>query len=209
MSCTWASLGRSAVDAVASACHDINILPASYDLETFESQTSIRGAFARLEIVFVSMPRADEMDLVNGKFLSQPAAVGTDYILDLVHHDAFAGRSTLVHAQVFVSVKLALPMEHADFMPLVGHDAALAIRKFRCLGNKHFQHSQSMTLNGTRRQRSRIRENQNQTCGDPHCVAVRSRAMCAHRKREAPGWIQPQFSPPLPGPFCWRVSSRA
>ena len=58
-----------------------------------------------------------------------------------------------------------------------------------------------MTLNGTRRQRSRIRENQNHTCGHLHCVAVRPRAMCVHRKREGAGWIQPQFSPPLPGPF--------
>src|SRR5262245_58819906 len=148
------------------------------------------------------------MDFVSRKLLSQPAAIRTDHVLDLVHHDAFARRAALVHAQVFISVKLASPMKHTDFMPFVSHHAALAIGKFHRLGYKYFGHSESMTLNGTRRQRIRIRENQTQTCGHPHCIALRPRAMCVGRKREA-GWIQPQFSPSLPGPSCWRVSSKA
>jgi len=72
------------------------------------------------------------------KFLAQPTAIGTDHVIDLVHHDAFAGRPALMNAQVLISIELALPMENTDFSPIVSHNAAFAIRKFCGFGDKYF-----------------------------------------------------------------------
>src|SRR5581483_2145963 len=97
--------------------------------------------FARLQVVFVAVPRADEMNFGIGKRLADPGAVGADYVLDLVHDQPFASRAALVHAEIFIGVESTLPVKHADLAPRVRDDAALAIGKLRGLGNKYFRHA--------------------------------------------------------------------
>jgi hypothetical protein len=81
------------------------------------------------------------MNFLTRKFLAEPAAIGTEHILDLVHHDALARRPALMHAQVLVGVELALPMEHADLAPAVGDNPALAVGKLGSFGNENVRHA--------------------------------------------------------------------
>src|SRR5476649_2200167 len=122
---SWIS--ASLMRASASTCNDIDILPAPEHRKAFQFQLTVGGAFAGFQIVFVAMPRADEMNFISRKLLPAPGPVGSNHILDLVHHHAFAGRSALMHAQVLIGVEFPLPMEHADFARPVTHDAAFAI----------------------------------------------------------------------------------
>src|SRR5262249_60790679 len=115
MSWMSVSLGRSPTCTVVSACDDIYVLPAPDHFEAFQPQVRAGGAFTGREIVFIAMPGADEVHFIAGKLLPDPAAIRADHVFDLVHHDAFASRSALVHAQVLVGVELALPVEDADF----------------------------------------------------------------------------------------------
>ena len=52
--------GRSLV----SVRDDIDVLSAPNDVEAFQLQAVVGGAFARLEVIFVTVPGADEMDLI-------------------------------------------------------------------------------------------------------------------------------------------------
>jgi hypothetical protein len=57
-----------------------------------------------------------------------------------MHHDAFAGRPALVHAQIFVGVEFALPVEHADFPIFMNDNTSLAVGELRNLGYVDFRH---------------------------------------------------------------------
>jgi hypothetical protein len=58
------------------AGNDIDVIPSAHDIEAFEPQLPIGRAFSGLEIVFMAVPRADELNLRGGEFLSLPVAVG-------------------------------------------------------------------------------------------------------------------------------------
>ena len=68
--------------------------------------------------------------------------VGRQHVLDLVHDQPFAGRPTLVQAQVGVGVELALPVENADVVRAVLDDAAVAVGEFGNLGYEDFRHAE-------------------------------------------------------------------
>src|SRR3954464_15570872 len=105
---------------------DIDVLSALHDLVAFQPQPPVGRTFAGLEIVFVAVPWADEVHLV-GESLPVPGSVGTEYVLDLVHDDAFAGRPTLMNAEILVGVERALPVKHADLFARMFDDTALAV----------------------------------------------------------------------------------
>src|SRR6185312_4395764 len=130
------SLGRS----IASACNDIDVLPAPDDTETLQFQIFVGHALTGPEIVLVAVPWADKMDLIVREFLADPAAVGADDILDLVHDQSFAGRPALVHAQIFIGKKFALPVENADLAGSMPDDPPLAFGELRNFRNEHFLH---------------------------------------------------------------------
>src|SRR5262249_44545605 len=92
------SLKPSFAGAAISACDDIDVLPTPHDFQVFLLQLAIGNAFTCLEIIFVAMPWADEVNFVVGKSLPHPAAIGTNNVFNLVHDDALAGRSALVDA---------------------------------------------------------------------------------------------------------------
>src|SRR5215470_5234192 len=139
----WMStlLRRSFASMGISACDDIDVLPAPDDFKVFQLQLAIGDAFAGLEIILVAVPWADEVNFVTGKLLPDPTAIGAKDILDLVHDDAFAGRSALMDAQILVRVELALPVKHSDLATLVRHDTSFAVGKLRDFSDKQFRHS--------------------------------------------------------------------
>src|ERR1700736_1365067 len=126
---------------IASAGEDIDVFPAPHDVEGFEPQPPVGRALAGLQVVFVAMPGADEMNLVRREFLAMPASVGTENVLDLVHDDALARRAALMHAEILVGVKFSLPAKDANLEPIMRHDAALTIRQFGGFGDKDFPHT--------------------------------------------------------------------
>src|ERR1700742_3410934 len=140
-----ASLTRSAAGMRVLARDDIDVLPAPHDVEALQLQAAVADTGAGFEIVFVAMPGADEMHIL-AEALAVPGAIGAEHVLDLVHHHAFAGRAALMQAQVFIGIKLAFPMEHADLAAVVAHDAAFAVGKPRDLVDKDFRHSSVVLL---------------------------------------------------------------
>src|ERR1700751_3591465 len=77
---------------VAASGDDIDVLAAADDVKRLELEPPVGRAFAGRDVVFVAMPRANEMRLGVRKFVPVPGAVGAEHVLDLVHDDALARR---------------------------------------------------------------------------------------------------------------------
>src|ERR1043166_5131949 len=135
---------KSCARGGATSGNDIDVLAAPHDLERLELETPVRRAFAGRDVVFVAVPRADEMRLGLGEALAVPGAVGSEHVLDLMHDHALARRSALVDAQVLVGVEAALPVEHADLDPIMGDDAPVAVGELGGLGDEHVRHGSSV-----------------------------------------------------------------
>src|SRR5437588_7172948 len=129
--------------------NDIDVLAAAHDRKRFELEPPVRRAFAGRDVVFVAVPRTDEMRLGRGEALAMPSAVGAEHVLDLVHDDALARGTALVNAQVLVGVVAALPVEHADLHPVVGDDAPVAVGELGGLGDEHVRHGSSVVCGVT------------------------------------------------------------
>src|SRR6516164_3367493 len=70
---------------------DEDIVAAPDDVELFQSQPPVADAFAGLQLVFITVPRADEMDLVRER-LALIGAVRRDHVDHAVDHEPLAGR---------------------------------------------------------------------------------------------------------------------
>src|SRR5262249_28736307 len=123
--------------------NDENIVTAADDLELLQLQPPVADAFAGLELVFVAVPRADEMHVVR-ECLALVGAVLRDHVDHTVDHDPFAGRTAGMDALVAVSEVGAVLEEHADLGVAGEHDTAVAVLHLGRLGNEafgHFDHS--------------------------------------------------------------------
>src|SRR6516225_45339 len=118
---------------------DEDIFAAPNDVELFQSQPPVADAFARLQLVLVTVPRADEMDLVRER-LALIGAVRRDHIDHAVDHEPLAGRPAGMHAGVAVGEVGAILVEHADFRVSSNDDAPIAVLHLGCLGNEAFRH---------------------------------------------------------------------
>src|SRR5471030_497031 len=116
-----------------------DIFAAFDDFEFAQLEFAVADAFAGLDVVFVAVPRADEVHLV-AVGLALIGAVGGKYVDHVVDHHAFAGRPALVQASVAVGVVRAAVVEHADFAAPRVDDAAVAVGEFGGLGNEPFGH---------------------------------------------------------------------
>src|ERR1043166_2643576 len=128
----------------ATSGNDIDVLAAAHDRKRFELESPVRRAFAGGDVVFVTMPRADEVRFGRREALAVPGAIGTEHVFDLVHDDALARRAALVDAQILVGVEAALPIEHADLDPVVGNDAPVALGELGGFGDEHVRHGSSV-----------------------------------------------------------------
>src|SRR5438067_9125073 len=125
--------------------HDENLF-ATPDHRIFAKlQAAVAGAFAGLDVVFITMPGADEMQLV-GKGLAFIGAIGGDDVHHFVDQDAFARRAAGMDAIIAVGVILPVLEEHADLVLAGDHDPALAILEIGRLGDKAFGHLSSLPL---------------------------------------------------------------
>src|SRR5580704_2740791 len=102
--------------------HDVDFVATPHHLESLQLQLGIAHAMAGLEVVFVAVPRADEVHLV-GKGLALVGAIRRDDIDHLVDHDAFASRSAGMDAVVAVSEVAAALMKYADLVLTGRNDA--------------------------------------------------------------------------------------
>src|SRR5258708_17518445 len=103
-----------------------DIFAAPNDVEVFQSQPPVADAFARLQLVLVTVPRADEMNLVRER-LALIGAVRRDHIDHAVDHEPLAGRPASMHAGVAVGEVGATLVEHADFRASSNDDAPIAV----------------------------------------------------------------------------------
>src|SRR5262249_22082891 len=118
---------------------DEDIFAAPNDVELFPSQPPVADAFAGLQLVFITVPGADEMNLV-GERLPLIGAVRRDHVDHAVDHEPLAGRSTGMDASVAVGEVGAVLVEHADFRVSSNDDASIAVLHLGCLGNEAFRH---------------------------------------------------------------------
>src|SRR5258708_7638343 len=119
---------------------DEDIFAAPNDVELFQSQPPVADAFARLQLVLVTVPRADEMNLVRER-LALIGAVRRDHIDHAVDHEPLAGRPASMHAAVAVGDAHPPLVHHADFPLPSTHTAPLPAFHLARLGNEAFPHS--------------------------------------------------------------------
>src|SRR6516225_4382857 len=121
---------------------DEDIFAAPNDVELFQSQPPVADAFAGLQLVFITVPRADEMNLV-GERLPLIGAVRRDHVDHAVDHEPLAGRAAGMDASVAVGEVGAVLVEHADFGVSSNDDAPIAVLHLGRLGNEAFRHGHS------------------------------------------------------------------
>ena len=125
------NLAKVANDSMAELCakHPDRFpgFAAADDIVFLQAQPPVGGAFAGLDVVFVAVPRADEVHPLLGELLPDPGLVRADHVLNLVHDQPLAGRTALVQAHVGVGVELAAPVEHADVVRAAFDDFSLAL----------------------------------------------------------------------------------
>src|SRR5260370_23532985 len=97
--------------AFAALGEDINFVAFLQHLVLAQLELAIRHAFAGLHVVFVAVPRTDEMHFVLGEVESLRGLVGQQPLLDFGDGEAFASGAALVQAEIAVGVELALMPE--------------------------------------------------------------------------------------------------
>src|SRR5262245_42266107 len=121
---------------------DQDIVAAPDDVELFQPQPSVADAFAGLQLVFITVPRADEMNLVRER-LALVGAVRRNHVDHAVDHEPLAGRPAGMDAGVAVGEVSAVLVEHADFRVSSDDDAAIAVLHLGRLGHEAFRHGGS------------------------------------------------------------------
>src|SRR5258707_1555700 len=86
--------------AFAALGEDINFVAFLQHLVLAQLELAIRPAFAGLHVVFVAVPRTDEMHFVLGEVASLRGIVGQRPLLDFGDGEAFARGAALVHAEM-------------------------------------------------------------------------------------------------------------
>src|SRR5262245_9639737 len=131
------------VDAPCTVLNDDeDIVAAPDDVELFQPQPSVADAFAGLQLVFITVPRADEMNLVRER-LALISAVRRDHVDHAVDHEPLTGRPAGMDASVAVGEVGAVLVEHADFRVSSNDDATIAVLHLGRLGNEAFRHGGS------------------------------------------------------------------
>src|SRR5499427_5338049 len=118
---------------------DEDIFAAPNDVELFQSQPPVADAFAGLQLVFITVTRADEMNIVRER-LALIGPVRRDHVDHAVDHEPLAGRPAGMDAGVAVGEIGAVLVEHADFRVSGNDDAPIAVLHLRRLGNEAFRH---------------------------------------------------------------------
>src|SRR6266849_203471 len=124
---------------VSPSGHDENIFASPHHVVFAQLELAVADAFAGLELVFVAMPRTDEMHLIAER-LAVISAVGGDEIDHPVDEQSFAGRPARMQAVVAVGIECVVLEEHPDLVWPGGDDPAVAVRQLVGLGDKPFGH---------------------------------------------------------------------
>src|SRR5262245_26584722 len=121
--------------------NDVNLVAFFPNFVFPQLQPAIRGALARLHVVFIAMPWADEMHLGFGELQTARGPVGQDHLLDLGDGDPLASRPALVQADVAVGIKLPFMPEDTD-LPVADKDnAAVTVLEFREFTDELLSHA--------------------------------------------------------------------
>src|SRR5215470_7780567 len=113
--------------AFAVLGEDINLVAFLHDLVLAQLELSVRHAFASLHVVFVAMPRTNEMHFALGEVEALRGLVGQQPLLDLGDGETLASGAALVQAEIAVGVELALVPEYADLVVSGEDDAAVSV----------------------------------------------------------------------------------
>src|ERR1051325_3061695 len=119
---------------------DVDVLAAPYHLVLAQLELAVAAELAGLHVVFVAVPRADEVQVV-AEGLPLVGAVGRDDVDHLVDQQPLAGRAALMDAQIAVGVEAAAGEEHADLVAPGGDDAPVSVGHLRRLGDEPFGHA--------------------------------------------------------------------
>src|SRR5262249_56174989 len=125
---------------VAALRDDIHLVSLLHDLVAAQLELSVGDAFAGLDVVFVAVPRADEMRFGVGEIETLGGLVRHDALFDLGDDQPLAGRAALMQAVIAVGVEFAAVLEYADLGIADEHDPAVAVLEFRRFANDLFPH---------------------------------------------------------------------
>jgi len=104
------SSSEAAVRSSVCSDEDIDLISLLGDLEATQLETPVDGALTGLEVVFVAVPRTDQVGLGIGEPLAEEALLLVEDGFDAAQDPAFADRAPLVDAAVLVGVEAA-PVE--------------------------------------------------------------------------------------------------
>src|SRR5208282_6657561 len=79
---------------------DKHLAAALHDRIAAQPEPPVADAFAGRQMIFITMPGADDMHVCVGELLPHEGAVGGEDILDLVHENPLANRAALMHTEV-------------------------------------------------------------------------------------------------------------
>src|SRR5258705_10819317 len=128
------------VFAVAGLRDDINLGSLLHHLVAPQLELAVGNAFAGLDVVFVAVPRANEVRLGVGEIQALGGLVRHDPLFHRRDDHALAGRSALVQALIAVGVEFTAVLEDADLGIADEHDPAVAVLEFPGFANKLFCH---------------------------------------------------------------------
>jgi hypothetical protein len=85
------------------------------------------GMRAGLEVVFIAMPRTDDMSVVWMVFHGANSSIACNRLHDAFHNHTLAYRATAVGASIVPGMELSIDLEDADFGVATPDQSALAL----------------------------------------------------------------------------------
>src|SRR5262249_26916134 len=136
LACLSVSAGRS-----STSDDDIDASLALHHLVALQPQARVRRAFAGEQLVFPTVPGADDVRIIVVIGLTDIRLVRSEQLDHLALHHALTGGAALMQAMVAVGIiRTSVPVD-ADLEPVLTHDADVAVTHLDILANENLAHS--------------------------------------------------------------------
>src|SRR5580698_2723022 len=136
------SLARSGKAAMRSDC-DIDFAAAFDHGEFLQPMPLVDDVGTVFEMELPAVPGADDVHVALIENLAEMNAFLADLLHHLRHLQSFAGRATLVRADIAVGVVFAFVEDHADFGLTAFDQPGVSLGDLAFLANTDFRHASS------------------------------------------------------------------
>jgi hypothetical protein len=126
---------------------DINLSVLDLYLERPQTDILVSGVAPVTDIVFVPVPRTDDMDVGFREFQAVSRLFGLmNDFFDTIDDFALARRSALVNAIVLIGIEFPIDMKHTDLEGSLRDDFAITVPEFLGLSDVQIRHLCSSSL---------------------------------------------------------------